>query len=116
MNSSQEQNHESIKTLEAAADLHVHWNVSRVIQDEIENQTDLGIEIVEHTPDVDDDGDEIFIYKYWTVSEQFAYIARSCGEVIYETPFGIVWGHQTMGAPLEIDHALKNILKRIVGS
>ncbi len=102
-----------MKMLKNTVDIHVHWNVSRVIENEIENQSDLGAQFLDLTPDVGDDGDEVIIYEYWTVSEQFANIARSCGEMIYETPFGIVWGCQTMGAPLEADHALQAILKRL---
>jgi hypothetical protein len=92
----------------------IHYLVSGQIEREIDAQSDLADQILSTVAEaIDKYGDPIEIFEWWTVSDDFAFRAEKVGEIIVETPFGIIWGRQTTGMALVYDPIVKGILQRM---
>jgi len=93
---------------------HIHHLVSGQINKEIEDFSPVADDIISAVLEAfEEDGDPVEIYEWWTVSWDFAVIARHRGEIIIETPFGFVWGRHTTGISLSYDPVVINILANI---
>ena len=94
--------------------LHIYYLVSQQIEREFAAHTelaeDIGFAIMLASPDP---AEEVTIYEWYLVSEDFAYQAEIAGEVIVVTPFGLIWGRQTTGLALEYDATVNGILAAI---
>ena len=93
---------------------HIHYLVSDQVNKEIEDFSPVADVIFSAVLEAfEEEGDPVEIYEWWTVSWDFAVIARHRGEIIIETPFGFVWGRQTTGIGLRYDAIVCAILQRI---
>ncbi|MCB2216957.1 MAG: hypothetical protein KQH59_12885 [Desulfobulbaceae bacterium] len=94
---------------------HIHAYVSGQVDRELAAQSAVAESLLAAMSQAvdDEDGDPPTVYEWWTVSEEFAMQAELLGEVIVETPFGVVWGRQTTGIGLGYDAIVCNILQRI---
>lgn len=97
--------------LDAAVNSHILYNMSRQMMREFEAQTSVAGDVAEATSGTNTDGDEINVYEWWLVSQDFAYAAKKAGEVIVETPFGTIWGRQTTGQRISLDLNVQDIFK-----
>ena len=93
---------------------HIFYLVSRQVEREFAAHTelskDIAFEIMLASPDP---AEEVTVYEWYSVSEDFAYQAEIAGEVIVVTPFGLIWGRQTTGLALESDATVNAILAAI---
>lgn len=55
--------------------------------------------------------DDVNVFEWWQVSGEFAAVALKAGEVIVETPFGIIWGRQTCGQLIAQDLNVQDIFR-----
>ncbi len=96
------------------AQSHIYHMVSNQVEREIQARSEvantLDCAIIEA---IDEDGNEINVYEWWTVSEDFSYHANQAGEIIVETPFGTVWGRQVTMQPVYQDSIVQKILQII---
>lgn len=97
--------------LDEAVRNHILYNMSRQVMRELEEQTFVADAIAEATCVTDPDDDEITVYEWWQVTEDFAYSAKQSDEVIVETPFGTIWGRQTTGQKISQDFNVQDIFK-----
>ena len=93
---------------------HVYFFVSRQVDREFESQSEIAEDIsfaillASSNP-----AEDLTVYEWYSVSADFAYRAKVAGEVIVETPFGIIWGRQTTGLALSYDPVVQEIISKI---
>jgi hypothetical protein len=93
---------------------HVFSFVSRQVEREFEAQTEVAEDISFAIMLASSDpAEEVTVYEWYTVSEDFTYRAKIAGEVIVDTPFGIIWGRQTTGLALSYDPIVQEIISKI---
>lgn len=93
---------------------HVYSFVSRQVEREFEAQTevaeDFSFAIMLASSDP---AEEATVFEWYSVSADFTYRAKIAGEVVVETPFGIIWGRQTTGLALSYDPVVQEIISKI---
>lgn len=103
--------------LERAAAEHIHYEVSAQVNRELELDAGYAWAFTKAMyKECCNTEEEIAIFEWWTVSEDFAYHATSACEVVVSTPFGKVWGRQTTGQRLVQDFDVQMILEKILQS
>jgi hypothetical protein len=102
-----------MRKLEKVANNHILYDMSQQVTRELEAQTSVADDIAEAANGTNSEGDEIEVFQWWLVSQDFAYAAKKAGEVIVETPFGTLWGRQTCGQPAYQDLNVLDILKNL---
>jgi hypothetical protein len=93
---------------------HIHHLVSDQVNREIEDLSRVADDIISGIMDaVDEEGNPVDVFEWWTVSRDFAVVARRMGEIIIETLYGFVWARQTTGISLSYDPVVIDILDNI---
>ena len=101
--------------LNTVVNAHIYTEVSDQILQEYSDKTLVAAAIekavTETARSTTPDWEDVSIFEWWAVSNDFAAVARKAGEVIVETPFGIIWGRQTCGQLISQDINVQEIFK-----
>jgi hypothetical protein len=101
-----------------AVNAHVYTEVSDQVLREYDGRTVVATSIekavTETARSTTPGWDEVNVFEWWVVSNEFAAAARAAGEVIVDTPFGIIWGRQTCGQLISQDLNVQAIFQDMV--
>lgn len=100
----------SLLSMYAVLKANVLYNMTRQVLREIEMGTDVAEEIEEMINYKSTEGRTIDVKEWWLVSNDFGYAARALGDVVVDTPFGVIWGREVTGRLMVLDAGLDSIL------
>lgn len=100
-----------IQVYQLLAGFYIFANISDQIREELENNTPLAVVLKTAIPLVmENDSMTAQEFEWYSVSIDFATVAKEQGETITNTPFGLAWPRQASGEPVYQDKNAQNII------